>query len=338
MCYHTHSSLQYKLIIPTCIPDTPLGRQTITSYKAALSDQSHTNRIRQAEYYLTFALHYGVDILHPTTADACLYIQFLANSLASPLSVKNYACGARLWITDRGGDASALLSKLAKDLEKGIIKLSSHTPAPAPPLMPSDLVKLCLAFDHHHEGPTLKAALTMGYFGFLRTSNLLSPSATLWGGPHTLRVQDVLAHATGLILLLRSSKTIKAGHQPGVLALPRIPTSLACPTKAWEDYIRHVNPHPMAPAFLLTSGVPLSTYSLMSVIRSLLQAMGCPYAILTSSHSLRRGGAQAAQAAGAHKEAIMDHGTWKTVGAMSSYVPKLPSPEVANSLAALFTH
>ena len=214
-----------------------MGLQASVSLQAADTDQTVINRRRQAEYYLTFCLYYSVDILSPTLADACRYMQFLVNSLSAHQTRKNYVSGARTWVLDRDGDPSPLTSKKAKAVLKGAMNINPYAPSPAPPLLPEDLTAVCSLLATMNNGLIFRAALTLGFFGFLRASNLLTPSATLWAGPHSIRRRDVLLHPQGLAVVLRSSKTIKLTDTPEVLALPYIPGAPACPTAAWVDYV-----------------------------------------------------------------------------------------------------
>ena len=136
--------------------------------------------------------------------------------------------------------------------------------------------------------------------------------------------------------MLRSSKTRSYTDNALPIALPRIPNSPACPTVAWEEYAAYIDGVPTAPAFTLINGVPLTPKALMTVVKRALEVLNSDYAHLVSSHSIRRGGAQAAQAAGAEMLDIQAHGTWKSKGAMKTYVPNQCSTRVASSLATLF--
>ena len=72
------------------------------------------------------------------------------------------------------------------------------------------------------------------------------------------------------------------------------------------------------------------------VLRAVLLALGSPTSHQVSSHSLRRGGTQAAQMSGAAQEDIQVQGTWKSKGSMKTYLAKQSSAKVATSLAHLF--
>ena len=318
-----------------CVTGTTLGQQAIASYNAALSTRTHKNRLRQATMYLTFALQYGAEIYNPSVPECCLYQQYLANTLKSPLTRDNYTSGAKLWIEERGGNGDNLRSHQANYVAKGAQRLSPHIPNPAPPLMPADLVKACIYIDKAGY-PVLKAALTLGYFAFLRCSNLLSPTAIMWGGPHTLLRGDIVAYPHGLQVTIRSSKTITPGTIPTVLMLPRIQSSPACPAAAWESYTSRTPARDCDLAFTLQDGTPLTTTQLVLVLKEALASYGCPYAQDIKSHSMRRGGAQAAVAAGCDREDVAAHGTWASVNGLKAYVPSQSSFRVSAALSTLF--
>lgn len=315
---------------------TPLGDQAIASYNAAITQSTQNNRLTHATTYLTFAVHYGLDILHPTLLDGCLFQQYLANTLKSKISRKCYTSGATIWIQERGGDPSPLVSLEAKTVAKGAYRLAPHIPNPAPALTPSDLIEVCKYLDQAPSGLPVKAAITIGFFAFLRASNLLSPTALLWTGPHTLTRGDIVSNIDGLWVIIRSSKTILPGTPPTVIELPRIPGSPACPAAAWDAY-QDMYPGPLhGPAFLTFDGHPLTPTQMVVVLQSVLSKLGCPYASSIRSHSLRRGGAQAAQMAQCSTDEIAHQGTWKSVSGLRAYVPSQTSHVVATKLATLF--
>ena len=147
---------------------------------------------------------------------------------------------------------------------------------------------------------------------------------------------DIVSGPSGLLVTIRSTKTLKVARDPVVLALPRLPGSYACPSAAWDAYVAGVPGLPMSPAFLLSTGRALTTRVMVNMLKRALVVLGCPYAQSTSSHSLRRGGSLAARAAGAAREDIQKHGTWKSDSAMSAYVPRQSSTAVDTAMANLF--
>ena len=192
-------------------------------------------------------------------------------------------------------------------MAKGAALLNPHVPSPSPPVTPTDLFLICHYLDQAPTGGVLKAAISIGFFAFLRKSNLLSPSATMWRGPHTLLRRDVVSTPQGLYITLRSSKTIKPGMHPVALMLPRIPGSTVCPAQAWDNYIALQPLSDTQPAFMTPYGQPLTPDVMVGAIQAALLASNCPNALLMTAHSLRRGGVHAASQAGCTKEEIAVH-------------------------------
>lgn len=74
------------------------------------------------------------------------------------------------------------------------------------------------------------------------------------------------------------------------------------------------------PAFMINSITPLTARPLVNFIRLALQAAGEPLFNRISLHSKRRGAAQAAEKAGADRDALKAHGTWATDTALNAYL------------------
>lgn len=197
---------------------------------------------------------------------------------------------------------------------------STHVPQRAPPLTINHLSIVCKFLDYNKIiPPVFKAALLLGYACFLRSSNLLSPTVSEWGGPHTLYVSDVTPAPYGLVVLLRSSKTIK-GSAPVCLQVYRISNTQCCPVRTWFNYLNISKPAINGPAFMINAVTPLTPRPLVNFIRLALQAAGEPLYNKFSLHSLRRGAAQAADQAGANRQALKTHGTWATDSALNAYL------------------
>lgn len=190
--------------------DSPLYRQTLATYNDSVSQGTAANRNRQAAVYIKFSLAYNVTVLYPSVLDISMYVRFLANSFKSPMSTKNYIAGAKTWVQNQMGNPQAFSSPQVHDMFQAITKTSDHVPVQAYPLTPQDIGLICAFMDSHPWIPLVcKAALLLAYATFLRSSNVLSPSLSSWGGPHTLKFNDVRPSKSGLFIIDRSSKTLK---------------------------------------------------------------------------------------------------------------------------------
>lgn len=216
------------------------------------------NRQRQSEVYIRFAVAYQFNFLRPLVVHAVMYVKFLGNSFTSPASIKNYIAGAKGWIAHHLGDNSAFMSPEVIGVFKTVSKDLNHSPSPAPPLLPVHVKTVCEFIDLNPAVPLcIKLALLLGYTCFLRSSNILSPNLSTWGGAHTLRVSDICKSQTGLYIIIRSSKTINSGR-PTVLEVLPVPGSSLCPVQSWLMYKAQVRPPYTGPAFILGNGAPLT--------------------------------------------------------------------------------
>ena len=213
--------------------------------------------------------------------------------------------------------------------------MSSHTASVAPPLTPP-LLQAVVSFLMSVGNATVMpiAALLVGYFLFLRQSNLLSPSHLMWGGCHTLRRRDIRFTTQGLRILIHSSKTIYSKTRAVELLVPRVSNQILCPVRAWARASSAFPASGSAPAFLASTTKPLDTATLTKILRWSLAAISVPSPFSYTIRSLRRGAAQACLALGVPLEAIKAQGTWES-SAVFSYVPRR-APSVAPVALAEF--
>lgn len=251
-----------------------------------------------------------------------MYVQYLANTYKAISTVKNYVSGARFWINHHRGNDSSFSSVYVSSVVKFNAEKSNHVPNKAPPFTLNQLAIVCKFFDSHlNIPPVFKAALLLGYACFLRASNLLSPTVQQWGGPHTLNVSDIISVPTGLVVSIRSSKTIKCG-KPVLLYVYPVSNTQRCPVTAWYRYLKCSNPDVNGPAFMINHVTPLTARPLVNFVRIALQAAGDPMYLRFTLHSLRRGAAQAAAQAGADRQSLKQHGTWATDSGLNAYLSK----------------
>ena len=211
-----------------------------------------------------------------------------------------------------------------------------HKVSTSPPLTPRAL-QAVIGFLSKLGTPTLMpiAAILIGYFAFLRQSNLLSPRPDMWGGPHTLRRKDIRLCSLGLRILINSSKTIDSPAKAVELLVPKIPNSPMCPVSAWLNAASAVPASGSAPAFLSSAEVPLDTPTLTTMLRMSLRVLDIPAADSYTLRSLRRGAAQACHSSGVPLAAIKAQGTWVS-SAVFSYVPRQAPSAAPLALASFF--
>lgn len=293
------------------------------------------NRKRQSILYLKFCVAYNVHYLSPLISDLMMYVQFLKNSFASQVSVKNYVSGARTWVQLHTGDTRNFDSLELRQMFAGLDATTLHVPVPAYPLTAVDIKMICDYIDSHPELPlAIKPCILIGYTCFLRSCNLLAPSTLKWLGPHTMLASDIELNEEGLLIFLRSSKSFNAKSSK-VMKVEKVKNPKYCPVMAWAFYRANVNPCPMGPAFMVTDYIPLISRNVVDVFDRALRTR-LPSQAKLSMHSLCRGGTQVAANQGASNEQLLIHGTWKSTKGLKYYLPKKNNEVpniIANSLA-----
>ena len=130
-------------------------------------------------------------------------------------------------------------------IRKGAANLSNHVPAPATPITPTDIMDLVhYLADTGSNGRLLKAAFLIGYYS-LRQSNLLAPDQVCWEGPHTIQRRDISTSSGGLLLTIRTTKTIRIRSEAVRILIPSLPNSIYCPVAAWLEYARDIKAAPL---------------------------------------------------------------------------------------------
>ena len=321
-------------IVPDAAPPPPaLFTQMQASYSAAFAPGTHQNRTRQTRAYLTYMVAHNRPVYNPTDLDILLYTQFLANSLKSPATVRNYISGAKTFLQQQGTSVAPFMSPFLLNLFKGITRLSTHTPIPAPVIDLPRLKCMCdvlTAMDH--EADTARTAILLGFTTLLRQSNLLP--ATVSGQEHCIRRRDCVVEDDTLWVTINSTKTIFDPAKRVIIPVAASPSKY-CPVAAWLRYTLRVPLDPDAPALMLSPVVPLTPQKLNAYMRTTLAMLALPEASKVTVHSLRRSGAQAAAANGASREHLMIHGTWAS-SAINSYVPQRLYTEVPQIMSLMF--
>lgn len=280
----------------------------LDSYVHSVAPSTAANRTSQAKAYVSFAVHYGFHPLGPSGTQLCMYVQFLINSFSAPTSVKNYVSGARTWIAQHGGDLSGFSTFEYHQMNSGIKKRSSHTPNRAAPLERHHIKAIVDFFDSTPSVPKCaKPCVLIGYHTFLRSSNLLAPSTTSWGGPHTLMAQDLRLCNEGLQVIVYSTKT-KSDHNPIHPVIPWNSDPVWCPATAWLRYSTEVRPWILGPTFICDNRRPLTANQLAGLMRLALASASDINPSRVSMHSLRRGATQSAIQQGLSLDQIKERG------------------------------
>ena len=175
------------------------------------------------------------------------------------------------------------------------------------------------------------ASTLVGFFAFLRKSNLFFPPGGFDKDKHLVRT-DFAYIKDGISITIKWSKTIQFSQRRFHVVVPLIPGNPLCPVAAVSRAFALAPNLPEDPAFSFRVGAvlsPLTYKKYIARLRSLLEAAGFPPSAY-AGHSLRRGGASWAFRCGVPGEFIKQQGDWKS----EAYQRYLELPLDAKGLVA----
>ena len=271
-----------------------------------------------------FCRRFRFQPIHPSPAQLAMYLEYLAQNLRSPQSVKNYLSAVAHLHRQAGLDCTAIQSTQVINMLRAIDHTLRSPILQTLPISLPILHRLVLLCDQLGTwGLVCKCAFLFCFFGFLRQSNVAPRSPQLFDNTRDTCREDVQSLRGGLRLRLKWTKTHQGAHHPIWIPLPRIQGSPLCPVRAFER---------MCTALPATSkNTPLLIYAtrrrqptvvtsrlLARQLKQLIQQLHLNPATHTL-HSLRKGGATLAHTMGIPIEQIQTHGTWSS-GSVWTYL------------------
>ena len=266
---------------------------------------NHKAMIRK---YITFCTTHKLDYISPSSDTICMYIEHLAQTFQAWKSVKNYVAAISLLHKYVGATLHNLDSFPVKLMMRSLPLTMRHIPQPKAAMTIPVLVQLSDMCDRlGNRGLVIKMALLLGFFAFLRCSNMC-PKSTFDRSRHLTR-GDVTVCSPGLQVQIKWSKTHQAAGHANIVPLPRLEHTVVDPVTTFLAMVTAIPAPPKAPLLTLPGGQPLLARQVRGALSSMLKSLGHDHTKL-SMHSLRRGGATAAYAAGCNTLDIQRHGLW----------------------------
>ena len=160
----------------------------------------------------------------------------------------------------------------------------------------------------------LWSALTLAFYGFLRSSEFTAPSATQFNPLVHLSNSDVSFNSGGCLTLhLKSSKTDP--YRQGCTLLIALSHRSVCAIQALKKYLSTL--------YVFQSGNYLTRAKVTSILRTIFRRLRMPTE-LYSSHSFRIGAATTAAEAGLPPWLIQTLGRWSS-NCFTLYIRTPPS-------------
>ncbi len=177
--------------------------------------------------YLAFCKKFSCRPLDPTLQTMLSYLEHLAVKMKSPKTVMNYWSAVKLLHTLNKCSISR-----ADDIEiqlmiKSISITKRHVSTQKSALDKQHIIKIATVLDKQGEsGLVIKTAVLIGFFGFLRASNLCPKDATSFDPTRNFQRKDVKVTAQGLVVTLKWSKTMQSALQQTTIPLPQAQTRM----------------------------------------------------------------------------------------------------------------
>lgn len=287
--------------------------QMENSKKQAYRSSTSANHRTMFRTYISFCLYFKLKDIDPSPSTLCLYIQMLMNSFSSPQSIHNYLSAVSLLHKSSGYQPPTHSYEVSTMLRAAKL-IMCHSPNQRLPISPSILIAICDLCDM--QGPiglVAKCAYLTAFFTFIRQSNIVPSSHSLFDHTKHAARGDLFFSPPGAVLLIKWSKTLQTG-QHTLLPIPAINRHRHCPVAAFKQLFRAHPLNPNQPLFPMPDVSPprsITVSMLRDILNINLKILGIN-PTQYSLHSFRRGGATTAYQAGADYAHIKRHGTWRS--------------------------
>ena len=290
--------------------------------------------------YLMFCNKFGISPLPLTEQGLVHFVAYAAEQPLKHQTIKSYLSAIRHLQISVGGkevDMGSMpqLSLVLRGVKRVQAGQEKRTRLPITPAVLLELRRVWERQASSWDNIMLWAACTLGFFGFLRSGEMVAPEDGLFDPGQHLSFADILVddrlNPSCLSVKIKQSKTDP--FRQGVTIHLRRTDSCLCPVAGVLAYmvLRGSGPGPL---FRFNDGRPLTRQRLVAAVRAALAESGREprdYA----GHSFRIGAATTAAACGLSAELIKTLGRWKSC-AYQLYVrlPKSQLAGISKTLAA----
>ena len=222
-----------------------------------------------------------------------IYLEFLAINKFSPSHIANQLAGIKANFVIYSLETAPFENEKIKYFIRSLrlnspLRVTLHTIIDIPLL--SKIVSQC---DNMFMGQIFKATYLLGFFSFLRLSNLVPHTQQLFSPLKHLTPADIFFKQDTAVILIKWSKTLQLNNQIKLLHIPCLNNAL-CPVRALKNVLKitpHSNNSPLF-QFRSSSGAwaPMTDNQVRSNLKMILKNLNLPSAHVTF-HRFRRSGA-----------------------------------------------
>ena len=287
--------------------------QQITALKAQAYAPNTTQSYNcHRKTYLRFCQAMGYPAVPATRGTICRYAAFLSRTLKFN-SIKQYLNIIRIFHLE--WDLPNPLQDFNLQLVlRGTRRTLGDTVCQKSPITPLHLHKIFHSLDMSNPlDINVWAIALILFFGLLRKGSVLPKSSKHSEWPNILLREDVSFHSWGMMLKIRTTKTIQFKQRQLQIPMPK-QSGYMCPCQAIFRAMKLVSHSPMqSPVFLIPyprKPIPVTGPMFVKCIRACFSDKETQTHI--SGHSFRRGGATLAYALGIPAETIRALGDWRS--------------------------
>lgn len=271
----------------------------------------------QALIYNRFCEFYGLKMFPATAWQMVRYARYIANTVTSYDTVMNYLSGVRKLHALGGFEVPAADDPNLRHIMRAIRLELAHPIKQAEPVTPHLLRCIYEHVDLHSPFDLVcYTALLVGFYLFLRKSNLVPESVKEFNPCKQLTRSDILVGRNIMLVVIKWSKTIQYQQKELLLPLLTVQDLRICPHFWLRLMFQKIPAGNNQPLFAVPSktggGVDALTYDqLAKKFKLWVHKSGLPCDRYTL-HGLRKGGACHALESGLVGEDIKILGDWAT--------------------------
>ena len=190
--------------------------------------------------FVQFCLRYGIPVEAPSIDDVGAFTELLVESKLSVATIKNYCVAIKTLYAEWG------LIQVLKEFDapawrfmmKGLAYSTDVRQDNKAAMTLGDLEKMVKMCKKDRALWPLQVALTFGFFGYLRVSNLAPETVISFDPTRHTTWADIFLEDDGIIVGLKWTKTLQARSGITPVPLPEMGKSVVCPVSAWVQYVR----------------------------------------------------------------------------------------------------
>jgi hypothetical protein len=294
-----------------------LHAEMVSLQAGALAESNQAKYEQYELYWVRFLLVFGLFscVLQPTEYVVCLYVAFLARSVAYG-AVRNYLQGLQRFLLDRGWSGHFSRFRHLQQVLLGLRRRGRGVQRKLP-ITPFVLLRVLRVMQSECVVELMVfAAMLVAFGAFLRKANVCAASRSLSHVQRSLLRRDVVVDTQRYCLhvTLRFMKNAQFGESVPTVVVAGQRGHPLDPVSWWVSYTARVPAPPGAAAFgYMRDGVyvPMVHREFVGWVKSLLTRAGFDAASF-AGHSFRRGAASFSFLAGLPELLIKELGAWRS--------------------------